>query len=70
MGTSDFSNGFKRDAVTQITERGYPVSGVSKRLGVSAHSLHARKKKLSKPTEIGGAKFDHGGGGIVLLRAA
>ena len=35
MGTGNFSDEFKRDAVAQITERGYPVSEVSKRLGVS-----------------------------------
>ena len=27
MGKSSFSDDFKRDAVAQITERGYPVSG-------------------------------------------
>ncbi|MBG6211976.1 transposase-like protein, partial [Labrenzia sp. EL_126] len=32
MGTSNFSDDFKRDALAQITERGYPVSEVSKRL--------------------------------------
>ena len=53
MGTSNFSDDFKRDAVAQITERGYPVSEVSKRLGVSAHSLYAWKKKFSKPADAG-----------------
>jgi transposase len=48
MGTSSFSDDFKRDAVAQITERGYPVAEVSKRLGVSPHSLYAWKKKLLK----------------------
>ena len=33
------SNNFKRDAVTQITERGVPTEQVSKRLGVTTHSL-------------------------------
>ena len=33
MGTGNFSDDFKRDAVAQITERGYPVAEVSKRLG-------------------------------------
>lgn len=33
MGASTFSDDFKRDAVAQITERGYPVSEVSARLG-------------------------------------
>ncbi len=33
MGAATFSDDFKRDAVAQITERGYPVSEVSERLG-------------------------------------
>lgn len=45
-----FSDDFKRDAVHQITERGYPVVEVSQRLGVSPHSLYAWKKKFSKPS--------------------
>ncbi|WP_321345561.1 IS3 family transposase [Breoghania sp.] len=48
MGTGNFSDEFKRDAVAQITERGYPVAEVSKRLGVSPHSLYAWKKKFSR----------------------
>ena len=47
MGTGNFSDEFKRDAVAQITERGCPVAEVSKRLGVSRHSLYAWKKKFS-----------------------
>lgn len=38
MGKDNFSDVFKRDAVAQITERGYPVAAVSKRLAVSPHS--------------------------------
>jgi len=49
MGKANFSDDFKRDAVRQITERGYPVKEVSERLGVSTHSLYAWKKKFSKP---------------------
>ena len=52
MGKANFSDDFKRDAVAQITERGYPVAEVSQRLGVSLHSLHAWKKKFSQP--VGG----------------
>lgn len=48
MGTRNFSDDFKRDAVAQITERGYRVAEVSKRLGVSAHSLYVWKKKFLK----------------------
>jgi transposase len=39
MGKVNFSDEFKRDAVRQITERGYPVAEVSQRLGVSQYSL-------------------------------
>jgi transposase len=49
MGKANFTDDFKRDAVAQITERGYPVAEVSQRLGVSQHSLYAWRKKFSKP---------------------
>ena len=48
MGTGNFANEFKRDAVVQITERGYPIKAVSERLGVSLHSLYAWKRKFAK----------------------
>ena len=51
MGKANFTDDFKRDAVRQITERGYPVAEVSKRLGVSQHLLYARKKTFSRPTD-------------------
>ena len=38
MVTAKFSDDFKRDPVAQITERGYPIAKVSRRLGVSQHS--------------------------------
>lgn len=43
MGKPNFSNAFKRDAVCQITERGYPVTGASQRPCVGQHSLYAWK---------------------------
>jgi transposase len=46
MGKGNFTEEFKRDAVAQIVERGYPVSEVSQRLGVSQHSLYQWKKKF------------------------
>lgn len=49
MGKGNFSDEFKRDAVRQITERGYPVAEVSQRLGVSQYSLYAWKKRFGKP---------------------
>ena len=40
MGKANFSDAFKRDPASKITERGYPVSEVSKCLDVSTHSLY------------------------------
>jgi len=54
MGNARFSDEFKRDAVRQITERGYPVAEVSQRLGVSQHSLYEWRKKFSKPATDSG----------------
>lgn len=48
MGKPNFSDEFKRDAVVQITERGYPEAEVSQRLGVRTHSLYAWKKRFAK----------------------
>jgi transposase len=49
MGTSNYSDEFKRDAVQQITVRGYPVREVSLRLGVSSHSLYKWLKLFGEP---------------------
>jgi len=57
MGNARFSDEFKRDAVRQMTERGYPVAEVSQRLGVSQHSLYEWRKKFSK-TATGSAEDD------------
>jgi len=40
MNSPRFTPEFKEEAVRQIVERGYSVSEVSERLGVSAHSLY------------------------------
>ena len=50
MGTSNYSDEFKRDAVHQIVVRGYPVREVSRRLGVSTHSLYKWMKLFGDPT--------------------
>ncbi len=55
MGTSNFSEEFKRDAVAQVTERGHAVADVAKRLGISTHSLYEWKKKFSQPAAPEGA---------------
>lgn len=48
MGTGNFDDELKRDAVAQMTERGYPVGEFSERLGMSKHSLYAWKRKFAK----------------------
>lgn len=48
MGTVNFTDEFKRDAVAQITERGHPIKEVLERLGVSLNSLYAWKRKFAK----------------------
>jgi transposase len=49
MGKPRFTEEFKIDAIKQITERGYSVADVSKRLGVSTHSLYGWIKRYSVP---------------------
>jgi len=50
MSKQRFTPEFKDEAVRQITERGYAVSEVSERLGVSAHSLYKWVKAV-KPNK-------------------
>ena len=49
MGTGNYSDDFKRDAVHQITVRGYAVREVSQRLGVSTYSLYKWLKLFGEP---------------------
>ena len=46
MSNQRFSPEFKDEAVRQIVERGYSVTEVSERLGVSAHSLYKWVKAI------------------------
>src|SRR6056297_963292 len=57
MGTSNYSDEFERDAVHQITVRGYPVGEVSRRLGVSPYSLYKWLKLFGELTQK--AVVDH-----------
>jgi transposase len=50
MSSQRFSPEFKEEAVRQIADRGYAVSEVSERLGVSAHSLYKGVKAV-KPNK-------------------
>jgi transposase-like protein len=58
MGTSNYSDEFERDAVQQITARGYPVREVSQRLGVSSHSLYKWLRLFAEPAPKLGS-IDH-----------
>lgn len=40
MTSKRFTDEFKAESVKQVTERGYPVSEVAERLGMSTHSLY------------------------------
>ena len=44
-----FTDEFKRDAVAQVVERGYAVSEVAERLGISTKSLYTWKAQFAKP---------------------
>lgn len=46
-----YSEEFKRDAVAQITERGYSVQEVSDRLGITSKSLYAWRSKFEQPKQ-------------------
>jgi transposase len=46
MSNQRYSPEFKDEAVRQIVDRGYSVTDVSERLGVSAHSLYKWAKAI------------------------
>ena len=46
-----YTDEFKRDAVSQITDRGYSVKQVAERLGVCTKSLYDQKKQFHKPSK-------------------
>ena len=48
MGKPNFSDEFKRDAVSHVVEREYLVTEVWQRLRVSEYSLYAWKRQLAR----------------------
>ena len=52
MSKIKYTEEFKRDAVRQVTDRGYPVAEVAARLGVSGHSIYGWMKKFSSSTDV------------------
>ena len=47
-----FTDEFKQDAVAQVVERGYAVSEVAKRLGISTQALYTWKAQFSKSPSV------------------
>jgi transposase len=47
-----YTEEFKKDAVSQVTDRGYSVKEVSDRLGISTKSLYDWIKRCSKPESL------------------
>jgi transposase len=59
MGKQDrFTDEFKQDAVAQVVERGYAVSEVAERLGISTKSLYTWKALFSKPVAVRNGEAD------------
>lgn len=52
MGRGNFTEDFKSNAIKQITERGHSVADVSKRLGVSTHSLYGWMKRYASSSRV------------------
>ena len=49
MGTGNYTDQFKQDAVAQITERGYPIKEVSERLGGQPGSVSSGRRPQARP---------------------
>ena len=52
MSANKFTDEFKRDAVAQVEDRGYPVREVAERLGVSTKSIYTWQKQFSRPSKV------------------
>ena len=53
-----YTDEFKKEAVKQVTDRGYSVSEVAKRLGTTTHSLYLWLKKYGDPSPRQADKAD------------
>ena len=52
MSGAKFTDEFKRDAVAQVEDRGYPAREVAERLGVSTKSIYTWQKQFSRPAKV------------------
>ena len=75
MSSKRYTEDFKVEAVRQMTEKGYPVKDLAKRLGVLPHSLYQCMKAHRKPPaqraeahslSVGNQRYTCGGAGPVL----
>ena len=70
MSSQRYTPEFKDEAVRQVVERGYSVTEVSERLGVSAHSLYKWVKAVKpEPTEAQAEELNEAKREILKLRA-
>lgn len=58
MSSKRFTEEFKKEAVKQVTDRGYSVADVAQRLGTTTHSLYAWLKKYGEPNPRQADKAD------------
>lgn len=63
MSGKRYSPEFKQEAVRQVTERGYAVSDVAERIGVSSHSLYkwirAAEPATAEVSELAQARLEN-----------
>ena len=58
MKSKRYTEEFKKEAIKQVTERGYSVADVAQRLGTTTHSLYAWLKKYDEPNPRQSDKVD------------
>ena len=63
MPSQRYTPEFKEEAVRQVTQRGYPVSEVADRLGVSTHSLYkwirAARPRTAEADELAATQLEN-----------
>lgn len=52
MSGTKLTDAFKRDAVAQVADRGYPVREVTERLVVCTESVYTWQEQLSRPAKV------------------
>ena len=52
MSSKRYTPEFRAEAIRQVTEQGYPVSEVARRLGVSTYSMYKWLKGVSKTPRL------------------